>query len=189
MTSDERSSWIILLNCAAVYGISDMAGSHQAFSTPRSEHCSRSFPRAQSRITALRDRTVHQEHWGCKDWHHLPHLSPCNHSNPGLNLKDLEMWHGTCLTFNPFDDLSINNQPPQMRRLHSSWRDFTILPAVLLCLQGQQQAGVICWKISRNWMLTNLLVIFVFSLKFGFMHLVLFVYVWSFVIYLLTLVF
>eukprot|EP00073_Rattus_norvegicus_P030473 XP_006251741.1 PREDICTED: disks large homolog 5-like isoform X2 [Rattus norvegicus] len=28
----------------------------------RSEHCSRSFPRAQSRTTALRDRTVHQEH-------------------------------------------------------------------------------------------------------------------------------
>nr|XP_038949653.1 disks large homolog 5-like isoform X3 [Rattus norvegicus] len=27
-----------------------------------SEHCSRSFPRAQSRTTALRDRTVHQEH-------------------------------------------------------------------------------------------------------------------------------
>jgi len=37
MTSDERSSWIILLNCAAVYGIhSDMAGPHQAFSTLRS---------------------------------------------------------------------------------------------------------------------------------------------------------
>eukprot|EP00073_Rattus_norvegicus_P052934 XP_017455318.1 PREDICTED: disks large homolog 5-like isoform X2 [Rattus norvegicus] len=31
-------------------------------SSLRSEHCSRSFPRAQTRTTALRDRTVHQEH-------------------------------------------------------------------------------------------------------------------------------
>lgn len=160
MTSDERSSWIILLNCAAVYGISDMAGPHQVFSTPRSEHCSRSFPRAQSRITALRDRTVYQEHWGCKDWHHLPHLSPCNHTNLGLILKDLEMWPGTRLTFNLLTTCpSTTNHPEWGVYIHLE-EIFTILPAVLLCLQGQQQAGVICWKLCSNWMLTNLLVIF-----------------------------
>jgi len=156
MTSDERSSWIILLNCAAVYGISDMAGSHQAFSTPRSEHCSRSFPRAQSRITALRDRTVHQEHWGCKDWHHLPHLSPCNHTNLGLNLKDLEMWPGTRLTFNLLTTCPSTTNHSEWGRSTFILRRFlpSYLPFCCVCkasnrleLYVEESAGIECWLI------------------------------------------
>jgi len=112
--------WKIILDypaeLCAVYGRSDMAGPHQVFFTPRSEHSSRRLPMAQTRTTALRDRPVHQEHWGCKDWQLLPHLSPCHRSNLGLNLKDLEMWHGTCLTFNLLTTCPSTTNHPKIGR-------------------------------------------------------------------------
>lgn len=142
------------------------------------KHSSRRFPVAQTRPTALRDRPVHQEHWGCKDWQHLPHLRPCNRSNLGLNLKDLEMWHGTRLTFNLLTTCPSTTNHPVWGRSTFLLKRFlpSSLPFCCVCkasnrleLHVEKSALIECWLIY--------LLYLVFSLKFGcFMHLVLFVF-------------
>lgn len=98
------------------------------------------------------------------------------------NLKDLEISPVTfsCLTFGGH----VHQQPttPFKAGLQSSWRDITILPAFLLCFQGQPQAVVYVTNLQQ-WSAAHLTCFLSFLVRnliaLGFC----FVFSWNFVIF------
>lgn len=102
----------------------------------------------------------------------VPHLSPRNHSNLGLNVKDLEMWHETCLTFNLLRTCPSTTNHPEWVMSTFILKRFlpSYLPFCYVCkasnwleLYVEKCSAIECWLIYLLYLVFSLRLFYAFG--------------------------